>query len=85
MSNPNIPDIEDANTFTVILAVLAAVVVVTLLFMVAWNLGVVGLAASLGLVATKITFWTALGGVALLAFVRALLASVGRGRKSGVS
>lgn len=53
------------------------IIITALLFQFAWNVGVVGLAVAVGAGVAGISYWTALGGLVVLLFLRGLLASVG--------
>ncbi len=61
----------------VIVGSIIGVIIVGLLFQFAWNVGVVGLAAAAGANVAGISYWTALGGLAVLLFIRGALAAVG--------
>lgn len=51
---------------------------VALAFLIAWNLGLVGAAAAVGLTVTAVSYWTALGLVFLVRIVKSVLSSIGR-------
>jgi hypothetical protein len=61
----------------VIVGGIIGVILAALLFQFAWNVGVVGLAVAVGASVAGISFWTALGGLVVLLFVRGALAVVG--------
>lgn len=61
----------------VIVGGIIGIIIAALLFQFAWNVGVVGLAVAVGASVAGISYWTSLGGLAVLLFLRGLLSSVG--------
>lgn len=50
------------SIWTIIVYCLVSIAIGTVFVLLAWNVGVVGLAAALGLVVLRIGFWTSFGG-----------------------
>jgi len=72
MSNRN-----DTNTWGVLAGIVIAVLLFALLVEFAWNVGLVGTLAAAGIAQISgISYWTALGTVALLMVVRGLFVNV---------
>jgi succinate-acetate transporter protein len=68
---PGGPVAAYATAFVLVVAVVA---LMALFFQaIIWNVGLVGLAAAVGLVVGKISFWTALAGLFTIRFIRGVL------------
>lgn len=60
-----------------IVGVIIGIVLGALLLQFAWNVGLVGTLAAAGLNISGISYWTALGALVLLMFVRGTLSTIG--------
>lgn len=61
-----------------LLGVPLGLVIVALLFLFAWNVGLVAIVAAAGGSVSKIGFWTALAGVFVIMFVRSIFQRPGK-------
>ena len=68
---------NDPNPWGLIAGVIIAILLVGLLAQFAWNVGLVGLLAAAGIATINgISYWTALGAVALLSILRGLFFNI---------
>jgi len=68
---------KDPNPWGIVAGVVIAILLSALLVQFAWNVGLVGTLAAAGIAQISgISYWTAMGAVALLMIVRGLFAKV---------
>lgn len=68
---------QDTNPWGVVAGVVIAILLAALLVQFAWNVGLVGVLAASGIAQIAgISYWTALGTLALLSLLRGLLFNV---------